>query len=515
MAEPSKCVLLVDFDSLHRSLTAIDAGAAGKLAARAGDWVAALEAGRLVGPARRVMVRRCYADPALLGDGRHAMATAGFEIVDCPAVEGGARNPADMHLAIDAADALGDEAGYEEFIILSADADLSPLLGRIKSRKRRAVIYAGDGTPASHRALADGVVESTALAAFLAAEDAEAGAGAGPSSAERNAIEAFARRMHATTNIPLFSPRTFAELFRHLTEEIAANGYHFQTTARNVADRLTAAGRNVNRRQVVFIVKGLALKGHVFSTSDTPERLAEVFREQAAYLIGNAGLTLDEDDERLLTAWIAGRSAGPAARTVDATPAPARPAPKATPAPAARPAAATPAKPPPQARASASATPAAKPAPQTGPAAAPAKRGTPMISPEEARAAIAARIPPPARPKPDARTPGRAASAASAKSGTDRPRAGAPDALEDSILAAIAEAVDVLVEDSGGATDRDGARDNGGTPPPRKKAQPQPAPAAARKSPGSRPEDPDDDIGNEIQRIIASYNRNRKDKAPG
>ena len=41
----------------------------------------------------------------------------------------------------------------------------------------------------------------------------------------------------------------------------------------------------------MFVVKGLALKGHVFSTTDTPERLAEVFREQVIYLIGNAELS--------------------------------------------------------------------------------------------------------------------------------------------------------------------------------------------------------------------------------
>ncbi len=70
---------------------------------------------------------------------------------------------------------------------------------------------------------------------------------------------------------------------------------------------MTAAGRNVNRRQVVFIVKGLALKGHVFSTTDTPARLAEVFREQARYLITNAGITLDEREDELLSGVVRGR----------------------------------------------------------------------------------------------------------------------------------------------------------------------------------------------------------------
>ena len=37
-------------------------------------------------------------------------------------------------------------------------------------------------------------------------------------SADRAQIEAFAREIHAATNIPMFSPKTFADLFRILAE---------------------------------------------------------------------------------------------------------------------------------------------------------------------------------------------------------------------------------------------------------------------------------------------------------
>ena len=161
---------------------------------------------------------------------------------------------------------------------------------------------------------------SRALAEFLLTNDAPEAVSAG--GIDRTEIEGFARKIHAATSIPLFSPRTFAELFRLLTEEIVANGYHFQTTAKNVAERLAEGGRTVTRRQVVFIVKGLALKGHVFSTSDTPRKLAEVFREQARYLIENAGLKLDEQQEKILSAWLVDRVPATLARPA---PAPVRP----------------------------------------------------------------------------------------------------------------------------------------------------------------------------------------------
>ena len=75
--------------------------------------------------------------------------------------------------------------------------------------------------------------------------------------------------------------------------------------------------------------------------------------------------------------------------------------------------------------------------------------------------------------------------------------------MESSILAAIAEAVDVLVEDSGEAEDGDA--------PDRK---PDTTRTLKQRPRSESEEDEDlaegDDIGDEIQRIIASYNRNRK-----
>jgi len=73
------------------------------------------------------------------------------------------------------------------------------------------------------------------------------------------------------------------------------------------------------------------------------------------------------------------------------------------------------------------------------------------------------------------------------------------EALESSILAAIAQAVDVLVEDSGGSeppTGENAAADLA-TP----KPQPEPEPSEGGEG---------DDIGDEIQRIIASYSRARQ-----
>lgn len=536
MADATKSALFVDYESINRSLTGDAANASdARLAERAEAWLAALERGQLVQPAgrtRRLVIKRAYAGPSVGAKPREALAAAGFDVIDVGAQDS-SRNSADLHMAMDIIDTLAQPDGCNEFILLTASAELEPLLNRLRANRRTSTIYVDASTADTERNRADATLDGTDLAIFLAAEDPASGDERKTGATDRSEIEAFARRIHAATNIPLFSPKTYSELFQHLTEEIAENGYHFQETAQNVAQRMTAAGRTVNRRQIVFIVKGLALKGHVFSTTDTPQRLAEVFREQARYLISNAGLGLNDHEDRMLTAWIMSRSrpaapaqaVKPAAPVAKAAPPPApqqqqppqqqpqqqqpqqRPSPQHTP------------RPPEKAKAAAEAAPARAPSVKpvdmpksTAPKPA-ASVGPSTNAREEAKAIIAARIADAAKLKPGRRLP----------KATPRPPASpqAPaaangaDPLESSILAAIAQAVDVLVDDDANANGngaRKSAKKAGGVD--RQEAE-KAAEAAFQdfddEEEGPPPEIPADgnDIGDQIQRIIASYNRNR------
>ena len=554
MAETIKSALFVDYDSIHKSLKAATREAADRFAQRTSAWIAALESGRLVKggtPARRrLAVKRCYADPSLLAKNRLAFIAGGFEVIDCIPRDDQDRNCADIHITLDAVDALEHPTGYDEFILLSADTDLSPLIERLAAHSRTTVIYATPATPESYRTSAAAVVEETGLVAMLRSTDAPTAepapapverAGSPAATSDRGDIEALARKVHGATNVPMFSPRTFADLFRLLAQEIAESGYHFQNTAENVATQLATTGRNVNRRQVVFVVKGLALKGHVFSTTDTPERLAEVFREQVLYLVGNANLKLDEREIGLLPAWIAGAVQGaptpepepakPAAE--DAAKTPKRRAAKPTPPvkEAAQPPAPRRETPPPR-----------EPTPPPPPPAAVKPMPTPSAAAEDVRTAAASRLaaaarptpPPTTRPAPAAppRTPPTAPSRLSpmaAKPAAQKPsppaaRPASPgaarlsparsvpppapeqnnEALESSILAAIAQAVDVLVEDGGAGTANNGPEPSAAPPaPPERRPEPQPSEGGDS-----------DDIGDEIQRIIASYSRARKNGDP-
>jgi hypothetical protein len=552
MAEFIKSALLVDYDSLYRSLVASAPQAADRFAGRIASWVAALEGGRLVTAPdgglqkRKVLLRRCYSDPSVLGDRRGQFIAAGFQVIDCPAHAGRVRNAADIHMVLDTIDALDHPAAYDEFILLSAESDFGPVLLRLRTHNRSTVIYARHDNAGDYGAIADGVFEEGPLVALLTSTEREPVQAAAGSRTERSRgefvqadraeIETLARKVHAATNVPLFSPKTYAELFRALAEDIGRHGYHFQKTAENVAESLAAAGRSVTRRQIVFVVKGLALKGHVFSNTDTAERLADVFREQVLYLVRNAGIELGEREQSVLQVWIAGRGASASVAAIsDADiaseaeagakgasaerPGAAKAASKVTEDRAARrkpvkpvaagkpePAAAAPAETPKPLATAPRAVDAGKPAIaprsanllRSSPSAARLAAAAQPAKPSSVSSAGAARPMPSIAPRPGSERPGLVRQV-----GAKTPESPDKDTMESSILAAIAQAVDVLVEDGGDPAASRAPADSAQTKGP---AGPTTRPAAAGEDP--------DDIGEEIQKIIASYNRDRQQDEP-
>ncbi|MGE0457435.1 MAG: NYN domain-containing protein [Bauldia sp.] len=589
MVRAVKSVLFFDYDSMHRVLLRHGPAIADFIGSRAGTWVEAIESGELLTPPpeegrRRFVVKRCYADPRLLGKNRGWISANGLQIVDCSVPPGLERSAAAVHVSLDALDP-GD-AAVDEIVIMMAEMDLSPLISRLRGLSRRVVIFAAEGTPDSYTALADAVVtEARLVSALSRSNQADAGrngiprpprltaspvpsapapqaiespppAAANPepprmppqraatpsraappprraalparrSAIDRDELAALVRRIHQSTNVPLFSPKAFGDLFRLLVEDVRTNGYRFQATADNVAAAMNALGRNVTKRQVGFVIKGLALRGHVFNENDRPEDLADAFYAQVLFLAESSNLNLTEGEKNLVQAWVVGLR-----REEPATPTPAPAAPRAASAagrmpPASRRKEAEPlvTPPPPPRPASRTVEP---PRPQRMPdppptlAAGRVRAATRAAEEREAlrRAAEereaarraeeeieAARLADEealreatraatARPTPRSvlaqRTAQNGVAMPERRTSTAGPVEARPEAdLEDSILSAIADAVDVLVEDEVGP--RAAARSGGDAP-------------AVRPPP---PPSDDDEIGDEIQRILSTFSRNR------
>jgi hypothetical protein len=98
---------------------------------------------------------------------RHHFLRAGFEVIDCPPLTAQLKNSADIRMVMDVRDYLTHETYFDEFIILSGDADFTPLLHRLRAHARRTVIFANDFIAAPYIAISDGEVRETDLIALL------------------------------------------------------------------------------------------------------------------------------------------------------------------------------------------------------------------------------------------------------------------------------------------------------------------------------------------------------------
>ncbi|RYJ01043.1 MAG: NYN domain-containing protein, partial [Acetobacteraceae bacterium] len=176
MPEPRRAALYVDFDNVFSTLAGLDEWAAWNFAASPGRWLAWL-AEALPGGPRRLLVRRCYLNPAgwtepeaggslsrWLGQPRiyysrfrSDFVRAGFTVVDCPRLAR-LKNAADIVMALDIADAIGHPTRFEDFLILSGDSDFTPLLHRLREHDRRVLVVTHDVSAQAFRAAADLVV---------------------------------------------------------------------------------------------------------------------------------------------------------------------------------------------------------------------------------------------------------------------------------------------------------------------------------------------------------------------
>jgi hypothetical protein len=189
-AEVCLSALFVDFDNIYLSLRRQSEEAAGRFARNPAEWMSRIAMGGLVRfksqqayVRRRFAVARCYGNPGrkLVSRGGphdpHNFATvrtnfmlAGLEVVDCQPLASQFKNGTDIKIACDIRDYLEHPTRFGEFIILSGDADFTPVLHHLRSHDRRTVVYANENTAEIYKAFSDGWIEERDLIAFLLKE---------------------------------------------------------------------------------------------------------------------------------------------------------------------------------------------------------------------------------------------------------------------------------------------------------------------------------------------------------
>jgi len=211
----SLSAVFVDYDNIYLSLKRKSDEAAKRFARDAHLWLREIESGRLITGTndaftedrRRIVMNRCYGNPVPRRNAhdnstdmnsfpfvRHHFLRAGFEVVDCPPLTAQLKNSSDIRMVMDVRDYLTHETYFDEFIILSGDADFTPVLHRLRAHARRTVIYANDHTAAPYTAISDGEVRESDLIALIlngevpADDDADGTSGPPAPSAKIDAI---------------------------------------------------------------------------------------------------------------------------------------------------------------------------------------------------------------------------------------------------------------------------------------------------------------------------------------
>lgn len=228
----SLSTVFVDYDNIYLSLKRKSEEAARRFAKDSPLWLAELASGRLItptnGPAlevnRRIIMSRCYGNPVPRRNSadnstdmnsfpfvRHHFLRSGFEVVDCPPLTAQLKNSSDIRMVMDIRDYLNHDTYFDEFIILSGDADFTPLLHRLRAHARRTVIFANDYTAAPYTAISDGEVRESDLIALLL----EGRAGAQP---EGN--EAIAPPRASLPGAALASPAEIEATRRDIVKEV-------------------------------------------------------------------------------------------------------------------------------------------------------------------------------------------------------------------------------------------------------------------------------------------------------
>lgn len=162
-----RTALFVDFDNIYLGLQHEDPRAAEQFATNPSRWLHWLQdnlpwEGATPGPnrqRRKILFRRCYLNPAQFARFRPFFSRSAFEVVDCPPLTSGGKTSADIHMVMDLLDALGHATRFDEFIILSGDADFTPVLLRLSKHDRRSAVLAVGPASAAYKAACDLLID--------------------------------------------------------------------------------------------------------------------------------------------------------------------------------------------------------------------------------------------------------------------------------------------------------------------------------------------------------------------
>jgi hypothetical protein len=278
-----RSALFVDFDNIYLGLQREDPMAAEQFATDPARWLLWLQDNLAQvgddGRKRKVLLRRCYLNPSQFGRFRPYFTRSAFEVVDCPPLTSGGKTSADIHMVMDILDTLGHDTRFDEFILLSGDADFTPVLLRLSKHDRRSAVLAVGPASVAYKAACDLLIDQdTFLEEAIGATPGQtARTAAGPStSAMTDLLHAIADKVYerASASGELFATE-LPPIFREFPEFTASTNWLGFNSLRNMTTAVAAM------RPDLTMVDGDPWRVGILAEGEAPEPPVEAGRTPA------------------------------------------------------------------------------------------------------------------------------------------------------------------------------------------------------------------------------------------
>jgi hypothetical protein len=350
-SEQLRSALFVDFDNIYIGLeNQFSTSIANNFASNPEKWTSWIERNATIASngarpgGRRLLLRRCYMNPENFSPFRRKLTQAAFDVIDCPKLTDQGKTCTDIHLIMDVLDALAHPVHLDEFVILSGDADFTPLLRRLRRHDRFTTILSPGLAAAAYKASCDSIIpvddflckalmiSSQALnqtidqnrvptpSAVVSAEQPGLSPEVKKESLCRSAdtrqtiksggskMEELISKIHEATDVPDLSHKQYTALFEALANEINDNGYKSDETSRAVQMRCAAKRITVMEGNVDSVIEGCNREHHWFKMgAESAKGIAEGYLKYIKDLCRMKKVALNERELEMLHLWVLGK----------------------------------------------------------------------------------------------------------------------------------------------------------------------------------------------------------------
>lgn len=173
--------IFLDFDNVFSSLFKQSKNAAKEFATDPARWLGAFQGMRgseVEDTSHNFVIRRCYMNPVgrvenslQYSNFRQSFVRDGWEVIDTPPLTNQGKTSADTHIVMDVLNSVTHYPHVDEYVIMAADADYTPLVIRLRKHMKTTVVYAAVQTSVAYRAACNSIIDERSMLEILEHDD--------------------------------------------------------------------------------------------------------------------------------------------------------------------------------------------------------------------------------------------------------------------------------------------------------------------------------------------------------